>query len=220
MQAPARAGENFRGAEARVILLPAQAGNCSSKARGFSPVKSVSIQFLIIAEAQGLEELIALSINAKDYDALKSWQLASWCRKHGADEWTLTAMSLKGPKEAAWLESFDEATKPFRLPTAKRRSLTAQRPISQGDFIKPTELWRLNTASFAVLQEVLPEGLFHYQVEKGSWLEYPVLYRRGEFMLGVVSHEHEGIVRVTNTERHTLEAEGFVSRPRGLYVGY
>lgn len=167
-----------------------------------------------------MEELVTLSISAKDYDALKSWQLASWCRKHGADEWTLTAMSLRGPKEAAWLESFDEATKPFRLPTAKRRSLTAQRPISHGNFIKPTELWRLNAASFAALQEVLPGGLFHYQVEKGGWLEDPVLYRRGEFMLGVVSHEKEGVVRVTNTECRMLEAEGFIFRPRGLYVGY
>ena len=174
-------------------------------------------------EAGVLEELVTLSINAEDYDPPKSWQLASWCKKQGADEWTLGAIKYNGKAMSAGVAMFDrfeEQTKPFRLPTAKRRSLTAQRPISHGNFIKPTELWRLNSASFAVLQELLPEGLFTYQVQKEGWFEDPVFYRRGEFMLGVVSHEKEGVVRVTNPERRMLEAEGFVFRPRGLYVGY
>ena len=170
-----------------------------------------------------MEELIALSISAEDYDPLKSWKLVSWCKKQGADEWTLAAVTYSGTAMSAGMALFDrfeERIESFRLPTAKRRSLTAQRPLSQNNFIKLTELWRLNSKSLAVVQEMLPEGLFAHQVQKDGWFKDPVFYRRGEFMLGVVSHEHEGIIRVTKAEHRLLEAEGFVFRPRGLYVGY
>ncbi len=153
-----------------------------------------------------MEEIVTLSLSADDYDPLKSWQLAAWCEAKGADEWTISAMTVDGPNEAAWLEGFDEVTKPFR-------PLTAERPGF-------TELWRLNSASFAILQELLPDGLFTYHVGEDGWLEDPVFYRRGEFMLEIVSHEQEGFVRVTKAEQRLLEAEGFVFRPRGLYVGY
>lgn len=167
-----------------------------------------------------MEELITLHVYAEDYDRLTSWQLAAWCKKHGADDWTVTAVT-SGNAEATLLTSFDEMTKPFRLPKAKRRQLTAHgRVTGPDDFIMPTELWRLNSASFALLQEFLPDGLFTYRSDKDDWLEDPVLYRKGEFMLGVVSHEHEGIVRVTDSERRLLEAEGFAFRPFGSYVGY
>ena len=163
-----------------------------------------------------MEELVALSISAEDYDPVKSRQLKSWCHKHGADEWTVSAITVEGARQD-WLESFDEAVKPFRLPSAKRRSLTTQ--LSQNP-IRPTQLWRLSSKSLSVLHEFLPDGLFTYEVSEDGWLEDPVFYRRGEFMLGVVSHEHEGIVRVTKAEQRLLEAEGFVFRPRGSYVGY
>lgn len=168
-----------------------------------------------------MDELVALSISAEDYDPVKSRQLMSWCQKHGADEWTISAVTAKGTQND-WPERFDEAAKPFLLPTVKRRSLTAQRPLSQNNFIRPAKLYRLSSKSLAVLHEFLPDGLFtmNYEISKDGLLEDPVFYRRGEFMLGVVSHEHEGIVRVTKAEQRLLETEGFVFRPRGLYVGY
>ena len=166
-----------------------------------------------------MEELVALSISAKDYDPDKSRQLMSWCQKHGADEWTITATNARG-REQDWPECLNEAIKPFRLPGAKRRSLSAQRPISHNNFIRPTELCRLNSKSLSVLDELLPDGLFTYKVSGDGGVEDPIFYRRGEFMLGVVSHEHEGIVRVTKAEQRLLEAEGFKFRRRGSYVGY
>jgi len=39
-------------------------------------------------------------------------------------------------------------------------------------------------------------------------------------MLGVVSHENEGLMRVTARECDLLTAEGFVLRPFGAMVGY
>ena len=39
-------------------------------------------------------------------------------------------------------------------------------------------------------------------------------------MLGIVSHENEGILRVTEAEKRILEVEGFPFRSFGSYVGY
>ena len=47
-----------------------------------------------------------------------------------------------------------------------------------------------------------------------------MFYREGELMLGVVSHEGEGILRVTPEERQSLERDGFPFRVSGRYVGY
>ena len=118
-------------------------------------------------------------------------------------------------------ERFDDMTEHFRLPKAKRRSLTAYGSgFGPNAFTRSTELWRLTSASFAVLQEFLPDGFFTNKSTKEGWFEDPVFYRNGEFMLGVVSHENEGIVRVTEAERRLLIAEGFKFRSFGSYVGY
>lgn len=167
-----------------------------------------------------MEELITLSVHSDDYDRITSWQLARWCKKHGANEFTLSAITVEG-EDRALFERFDGLTEPFRLPKEKRRNLTAYGSGFGPDaFTRSTELWRLTSASFTVLQEFLPDGLFTYESALGGWFEDPVFYRNGEFMLGVVSHENEGIVRVTEAERQLLIAEGFKFRPRGSYVGY
>ncbi len=167
-----------------------------------------------------MEELITLHLYAEDYDSLKSWQLATWCKKRGANEWTLAEVRVKRA-ETTLFERFEELTQHFRLPqTKKRRSLYYGRAAGPNSFIRPTPLWRLTSASLAVIQEFLPDGLFTNKGGKEVGFEDPIFYRNGEFMLGVVSHEKEGILRVTQTERGMLEAEGFPFRPFGTYVGY
>ena len=123
--------------------------------------------------------------------------------------------------ETNLFDRFENATRDFCLPKAKRRQLTAYKSAAgSDDFIRPTELWRLNSKSFAVLPEFLPDGLFTYESSETGWFENPVFYRNGEFMLGVVSHENEGILRVTEAEKQILEVEGFPFRSFGSYVGY
>lgn len=130
---------------------------------------------------------MTLHIYAEDYDPLKSWQLATWCKKHGANEWTISSVTVRGAGTTLF-ERFEEAAQRFHLPKAKRRQLTARRKV---------------------------DGLWNFT----SWFEDPVFYRNGEFMLGVVSHENEGLLRVTQVERRMLEAKGFPFRPFGSYVG-
>ena len=109
---------------------------------------------------------------------------------------------------------FDGAMTPFRLPNAPRRHLT---DYQDGQFVK---LWKLTSASLAALQAFLSEGIFTYQSDEDAWLEDLTLYRHGELMLGIVSHEAEGILRVTPEERQSLERDGFPFRAAGAYVGY
>jgi len=163
-----------------------------------------------------LEELVVRHIYAVDYEVSRSWQLMKWCLKQGADEWTLSQRPDRRDRSGL-LPRFEEATAPYRLPPAERRQLTAR---TEHLFIRFTALWRLSAASLAVLQDFMPEGLFSSPRGRGSRLEDPIFYRKGEFMLGVVSHENEGIVRVTAREGDLLEAEGFVLRPSGTMVGY
>ena len=151
-----------------------------------------------------------------DYTPEQFLQLVKWCRKHGADEWTLTTTPIKNDRSGA-IRHFEEVNEPFRLPPAERRQLT----MSGGKpFLRPTPLWRLNTDALNTLQQFLPEGLFSYSEETGGVFEDPVFYRNGELMLGVVSHEEEGIIRVTPEEYRSLRAQDFIIRDFGTYVGY
>ena len=163
-----------------------------------------------------MEELAVRHLYAADYEVSRSWQLVKWCLKQGADEWTISQRPDRRYR-SGFLPRFEEATALYHLSPAERRQLTAK---TEYLFIRSTPLWRLNSASLAVLQEFLPEGLFSSPGGRGSILEDPTFYRKGKFMLGVVSHENEGIVHVSARECDLLTAEGFVLRPFGAMVGY
>ena len=79
------------------------------------------------------------------------------------------------------------------------------------DLCRDTERWTLNEASVAALKEALPEGLFQYDATQDGWFEDPILYRDGELMLGVLSHEAFAVLRLTDLEAVELEAAGFAS---------
>ena len=165
-----------------------------------------------------MNELIPIHVFAEDYSALESWRLTHWCKTRGATDWTVTAIAVEG-EETETFDRFNEVMAPYRLPDVMRRHLTAY----QGeDFAKNTRLWKLTSASLAALKETLLDGIFTYDIEANSngWFENLILYRQGELMLGVVSHEAEGVLRVTSEERQSLEREGFRFRARGTYVGY
>lgn len=106
---------------------------------------------------------------------------------------------------------------PFQLANAPRRRLTSS---GGKPFVRPLELWRLTSKSLATLKEFFPDGVFKDQTAGEGGYEDLIFYYPGELMLGVVSHEGEGILRVTSEERQLLEREGFPFRVSGAYVGY
>ena len=163
-----------------------------------------------------MSELITLHLYAEDYDLKKSWQLVEWCLSQGADEWTISQVTVQ-KENTPLFDQFDAATAALRRPTVVREHLTA---YSHNGFTRPANLWTLTPAAFPVLQEFLPLGPFAYQSGPEGWFEDLEVYRRGELMLGVVSHEQEGVLRVTESERTLLIGRGFPFRVNGSYVGY
>jgi hypothetical protein len=163
-----------------------------------------------------MEEYVVGHIYANDYSPDQSWQLLQWCRRHGTEEWTLSAKPGKKDRSRSF-DYFQDTTEQFRLPLSERRQLTMSRRQA---FVRPTPLWRLNSAAFVALQQFLPDGLFSYAAKRDGEFEDPVFYRSGELMLGIVSHEKEGVIRVTSEECRSLRAQGFVIRDFGTLVGY
>ncbi len=160
--------------------------------------------------------LVTLHIFAEDYSLEKSWKLAQWCKVQGADECSVTVITPDGPLSELF-ERFDTVMRPFRRPTAQRRHLTASRG---NPFVRPAELWQCTSTALSALRNFLPNGIFMYENSAEDWFEDLTLYRKGELMLGVVSHEGEGVLRVTNEEQTLLKRDGFPFRSSGIYVGY
>jgi hypothetical protein len=131
-----------------------------------------------------------LYLRDADFDSVSSWRILSWCLANGADEFTIDG-------ESSTLSSFYEAVEPYRLPNGVRRRSSALR---SEDLDRSTELWQLNSSTIAAIQSALHDGLFTYQVSMSGWLEDLTLYRSGEIVLAIVTHEHEGFLWVTDME--------------------
>jgi hypothetical protein len=116
-------------------------------------------------------------------------------------------------------EALEKRLQPFRLEGGIRETLTAvlsgeqlPRPVQRQDFLQPVQLWSFCGDSIAALKELLPEGIFHFDWARETRLQDLALYRQGNLMLGIVSHEFEGMLRVTTTEAKELARTGLVAR--------
>ncbi len=66
---------------------------------------------------------------------------------------------------------------------------------------RPTNTWRLSAESAGALRQHIADGLFAApSYSTGGWFEDFTIYRRGEIMLGVVSHEGLIVLRLTERE--------------------
>jgi len=79
------------------------------------------------------------------------------------------------------------------------------------DLTRSTRLWELNPVTFGALQEALPNGLLSYDPEGRGWFEDPILYREGNLLLGVLSHEAFAVLRLSVLEALRLSEAGFPS---------
>ncbi|HJP61345.1 MAG TPA: hypothetical protein VJ865_15160 [Gemmatimonadaceae bacterium] len=125
---------------------------------------------------------------------------------HGANEFTIDLMSTNPMRAAGRWKQFEEAVRPVALGQAKRERMSGR---TADDLSRDTERWTLNEMSVIALVDALPEGLFQYDPWQESWFEDPILYRDGELMLGVLSHEAFAVLRLTDSDSHELDAAGF-----------
>lgn len=79
------------------------------------------------------------------------------------------------------------------------------------DLMRNTERWSLDEVSISALKDALAEGVFQYDPLQDGWFEDLILYRDGELILGVLSHEAFGVLRLAQSESEELDAAGFPS---------
>jgi hypothetical protein len=152
--------------------------------------------------------LIKRYLIPSDYSAAASWQLVEWCMGLGANEFTIDFLTTNQSRAADRWEEFDEVVRSLSLGQAKRERMSGR---TADDLFRPTERWTLDETSIIALKEALGEGLFQYDPLQDGWFEDPILYRDGELMLGVLSHEAFGVLRLTDSESAELDAAGFPS---------
>lgn len=144
-----------------------------------------------------------------------SWRLLRWCAEHGGSELSLRVFCEAG-EPAPIADRFEDVFAPSLLGEARRRVLSR----APGETTRTVRLWRLVDDTATLLRAFMPQGLFTHAVDPRGWLEDPTVYRQGELMLGVVTHEQEGVLRATADELRELAALGFAFQPAGTSITF
>ena len=160
--------------------------------------------------------MIERFLRAEEISVDQSWALLRWCAARGASEFTLSMLGLKG-YTMPFCDHVAGALAPFRLDDANREHPTAP---TRDQIVRRTELWRLSDDTIALFITFFAEGLFTYTA--GEWetgcLEDPVIYRDGEMVLGVVSHEQEAVLRLTAAEHQEIATLGIATRDTAQWI--
>ena len=143
-------------------------------------------------------------------------RLLRYLLEHGADEFSITVMALQDTP-APFVDAFEDELAPYERAVAPRRALTASTPT---DFVRPVRLWTFNEASLERLLSFLDKGLFHWPAGPDGWLEDLTIYRQDELVLGLVSHEQQGVLRLTANEHHEVAALDIPSEVTGEWIGF
>jgi len=144
----------------------------------------------------------------------ESWRLARWCVEHGADEFTVRVLCAEG--QGARADQFEDTFVDRFITTDLRRVVTTL----EDEPARHVRLWRLEEGALQALRPFLPDGLFTHRVDPHGWLEDPMLFRDGQLMLGVVTHQREGVVRVAAEELRELERIGFDFAPEAMAIRF
>ena len=136
--------------------------------------------------------------------------------EQSSDEFSIAVMALQDTP-APFADAFDDELEPYERPAARRRVIVdADHP----DLTRSVRLWTFNEESLEKLLSFLDSGLFLSPAGPDGWLENLTLYRRGELVLGLVSHEKEGVLRLTRQELAEVAALGIPFEPTAEWIGY
>ena len=153
---------------------------------------------------------------ADDFTPEQTWLLLHWCAQHGATEFTVDRLGLQG-HAAPHVDRFELDMAPFRLESQRRPRMSA---ATREELVRQSDLWRLSNHSIAILQEYFPAGLFIYPTsewEQGC-LEGPTFYRQGQIVLGITTHEREGILTLQAAEHTEIARLGISTRERPQWL--
>jgi hypothetical protein len=151
-----------------------------------------------------------------DFSAEESWRLVEWCRDIGADEFTVDCVGCDARTQAIVWRPFENAVLPFFRGDETRERMSG---TTADDLTRRTQLWELNPVTVGALQKALPGGLLSYDPEGRGWFEDPILYREGNLLFGVLSHEAFAVLRLSALESVRLSTAGFPSHDSLPRVG-
>jgi hypothetical protein len=88
------------------------------------------------------------------------------------------------------------------------------------DLARSVRLWTYNEESLERLLSFVDSGLFHWPAGPDGWFEDLTVYRHGELLLGLVSHEREGVLRLTSQELVEVAALDIPFETKAECIGY
>jgi hypothetical protein len=148
----------------------------------------------------------------------ETWELVPWVHGQGATDFSVNLMRVDpkvGP--SPFIDALEKELEPFRLPDGEREHLEFSKTVP---LIRTCPLWRLSAESIAVLERYLPDGLVEAPTySTDGWLENPRFYRYGELMLGAITHEFGGFVRLEPAEVELLASLPVVFRDAWQWGG-
>lgn len=155
-------------------------------------------------------------LSADTLHAAESRRLLAWLLEQGADEFTIEVMAMQGT-DAPVADAFEDALDPWALPIARRR--VVYRWTDRAG-TREVRLWRLTAESLVLLEDFLPDGILASDVRDLGWFEDLAIYRRGALVLGVISHEGEGYIRLDGDDLTTLLALGVPVGPPAVAMSF
>ncbi len=123
-------------------------------------------------------------------------QLLRYLLQRGADEFSITVVALQDTP-APFADAFEDELARYERAAARRRVLSG---ADAHDLVRPVRLWVFNEGSLERLLSFVDRSLFRWPAGPDGWLEDLTVYRHGELLLGLVSHEQEGVLRLTPQE--------------------
>jgi len=143
-------------------------------------------------------------------------RLLRYLLQRGADELAISVMALQDTP-APFADAFEDEMAPFARGVAPRRT-PASPPAT--NVVHPVRLWSFDDRSLRHLLSFLDDGLFHCPPGPDGWLEDLAIYRAGELVLGLVSHELEGVLCLTAEEHAEVARLDIPSQPTAEWIGY
>jgi hypothetical protein len=139
--------------------------------------------------------LVERSFRASDITPARGRQMIDWCIDRGGDQFSFSIIGIDSPDSHQPL--LDDLAS-FYDGKYERENTTAY----GGDAMRrATDTWRLSTASVAALGQHVPDGVFAEPPSSANWwVEDFTVYRRGDILFGVVSHEDYVFERLSDPE--------------------
>ena len=138
--------------------------------------------------------IVERSFRASDTTPAREREMIGWCIDRGGDQFSF---SIVGIGSASSHQPLLDDLAAFYDGEHEREHMTTY----AGDGARRRDTWRLSRDSVAALEGHIAGGVFAEPVYSADWwVEDFTVYRRGEIMLGVVSHEDYVLVRATELE--------------------